>query len=194
MDQPTRRRATNQAGEPTDAYPWDRQPGEPPEWYARFERYRLLGTKRSVEQVYAGEPPTAKRGKAKRPNPRWYAVAGEWAWRERACAWDVFRVNEDAARQTERRRETVDAALGVLRAKLPDLEQQRFSARTWFEALRIVVDLQRGEYGATPPQKVELTGAYGGPIAHGHGFDLDKLTDEQVAQLAAMLDTLTDAD
>src|SRR5262249_38701486 len=65
----------------SETHPWDRQPGEPPEWFARFERYRLLGTKRSVETVYEQEPATTKRGKARRPSNHWYAVAGEWNWK-----------------------------------------------------------------------------------------------------------------
>jgi hypothetical protein len=184
--EPTRCQPANQPANRA-GHPWEQQPGEPPRWHARFTAYRLLGVRRTIEDAWRQE---AKGGKGKRPTHHWYAAAARWGWKARAAAWDVQHLTDAAARQAEHRREAVDAALGILWAKLPDLEAMTFTPRTWAEALKIVVTLQRIEYGQVPPQKVELTGKDGGPVSSGHELDLSKLTDEQVAQLAAILDSL----
>ena len=68
--------------------PWERQPGEPNRWYARFERYRLAGPSRSLLGTVSAEK--AEQGQ-KIPNGipgAWSRAAGQWRWRERAEAWD----------------------------------------------------------------------------------------------------------
>jgi hypothetical protein len=167
---------------------WDRQPGEPPAWFARFHAYRLLGRTRTIEAVWRQE---AKVGKGKRPPRQWYAVAQEWEWKERAAAWDIFKIGEDAEEQAERRRETLDAAFAILREKLPDLEQQRFSPRTWAEVLKIVCAEQRIEYGQVPVQKHEVSGKDGAPIAPA--LDLSVLSDDEVAVLASIAERIESA-
>jgi len=70
---------------------WERQDKEPNLWYDRFERFRLLGVGRSIEEVFRGES-TAKVSKGqhtRRPSRYWYAAARTWRWTERAEAWDA---------------------------------------------------------------------------------------------------------
>jgi hypothetical protein len=85
--------------------PWDRQPGEPNDWYHRFHAYLLAGPDRSVEAAYramrrdAAECGT-RAGAARRANNSWYSTAARWDWAGRAAAYDqVERVKVAAARE-----------------------------------------------------------------------------------------------
>lgn len=86
--------------------PWDRQPGEPELWYARFEAFRRAGSTRSVLGVYRAELEQSTRsgpGKAgKGPTPNdapgaWKKNATTWRWRERAEVWDAHQREEQRA-------------------------------------------------------------------------------------------------
>ena len=68
---------------------WERLPDELGRWFARFERYRLLGPTRSIEAAWRSETGAAKGSKGKRPTRHWYAMAKACSWRERAEAWDA---------------------------------------------------------------------------------------------------------
>jgi len=62
--------------------PWDRLPGEKPEWYQRFLIYLRLGPDRSVDAVWQhlggrGPAPTS-----------WHQAAQSYNWEERAKAYD----------------------------------------------------------------------------------------------------------
>jgi hypothetical protein len=169
-----------------DAHPWDRQDGEDARWFARFTAYRLLGRRRTLEDAWRQE---ATDGKGKRPPRQWYAVAGEWTWKERAAAWDVHQVTEDAERQAERRRQMLVDAFGILAQKLPTLQEQKFSPRTFAEVLKIVFGEQRLEYGQVPVQKYEVTLTYDdilSRIAAARGVDRDALKREVEAMLAGL--------
>lgn len=78
--------------------PWERRDGEPDNWYARFDRFRLLGPTRSIEEVYRQER-AAEGGKGRqqigKPTRHWYAAAETWEWLERAGAWDAERRAEE---------------------------------------------------------------------------------------------------
>ena len=65
-----------------------RRPAEPARWYARFEVFRLLGSNRSIEAAFRACS-DAEGLTATRPGSIWYAMAREWAWEERAGAWDA---------------------------------------------------------------------------------------------------------
>lgn len=73
--------------DPTHAEPWDRMPGEPALWHARFEAYRLLGPARTLEGVWKAEK-GANRSNGRAPGS-WYEQASRWRWRMRAEAWDA---------------------------------------------------------------------------------------------------------
>jgi hypothetical protein len=68
--------------------PWDRQPGEPNLWYARFERYRLVGPGRSLLGTLNAEG--AEKGQRRRTKVpgAWNQALRRWHWRERAESWD----------------------------------------------------------------------------------------------------------
>jgi hypothetical protein len=68
--------------------PWERLPGEPGRWYARFERFRLAGPNRSLLGAVNAERAEAGRGKQGRVPGAWNEAARRWRWRERAAAWD----------------------------------------------------------------------------------------------------------
>jgi hypothetical protein len=77
------------------AQPWERQQGEPALWYARFERYRLLGPSRSVAAVFREE----KGEDGGQPPGRWYETSARWNWQSRAEDWDS---SERPKRQAQR--------------------------------------------------------------------------------------------
>jgi len=92
------------AGEPA----WERRTGESQVWFARFERYRLLGPERSLRTAFASEPrnatstveetPRAPGPHALRLPAAWRKAAQKWNWSGRANAWDE---HERARQQRE---------------------------------------------------------------------------------------------
>ncbi len=80
---------------------WERLEGEPHRWFRRFEAYRLLGGRRTIEAVYRAES-RAGGSKGKRPNRHWYAHAKQYQWEERAAAWDKYLVDQAAEEIKER--------------------------------------------------------------------------------------------
>lgn len=94
------------------ADPWDRQEGEPAKWFNRFERYRLLGVKRTVEAVYRDET-----GQTGTSTGRWRDESSRWRWRERAEAWDTHQValarKEEAEVLAQRRKAWIAQAQAI---------------------------------------------------------------------------------
>jgi hypothetical protein len=86
-------------------HPWDRLDDEPAPWFARFDRYRLLGPSRTLEETWRGEQNGAERS-GKRAPGSWCEQARRWRWRQRAEAWDAV---QRAARQAERLAELEEA-------------------------------------------------------------------------------------
>lgn len=84
---------------PTDAQPWDPQPGESARAYAAFEIYRDMGAGRSITKV------------AQFQN-RGIAQLGEWSrqrsWVYRAACWDAEQRRLAAEDRTTKRKEAVD--------------------------------------------------------------------------------------
>jgi|SRR6185312_5836434 len=69
---------------------WQRQPGEPLNWHKRFTRLRLMDSVRSINAVYAQEFGTKNDEKERPKAPgKWYEIAKQWKWEERAGAWDA---------------------------------------------------------------------------------------------------------
>jgi hypothetical protein len=69
---------------------WDRQPGELALWFGRFERFRLMGTERTVEGLFRLVKQEQNLTKPYRGRPsHWHEAAKKWHWRERAEAWDA---------------------------------------------------------------------------------------------------------
>lgn len=72
--------------------PWDQQPGEPPEAYARFLVYRNMGPVRSLDAAYQA----ANVGKGRKSSERsgtWQDNSSAYNWRERAARWDVAQLS-----------------------------------------------------------------------------------------------------
>lgn len=98
--------------------PWDRRPGEPSKWFARFEQYRLLGPNRSYLAVYKAERIAAgKSGAVTRIPGSWDENAAAWEWRARVEAFDVAEV--------ERHRGSFEAAF---RQRVDDYNRQLVQA------------------------------------------------------------------
>lgn len=75
-----------------DLLPWDQQPGESSLWFSRFETYLKMGVVRSF--MGAHEKWLREQGKynaaekAKQVPGQWQVKAKEFAWKNRAEAWD----------------------------------------------------------------------------------------------------------
>jgi len=76
-----------------DRRPWDRQPDEPLEAYARFLSYRNLGPGRSLpraQRCHAG----GRQGKNwQRACGAWNNESAKFDWPSRAAAWDVAQLS-----------------------------------------------------------------------------------------------------
>jgi hypothetical protein len=145
---------------------WLRQPGEPGGWFARYEIYRLLGPRRTIEKAYVVAR-EAEGLKGVRAASSWYENASKWRWRERAEAWDeaerqVFLQSELTRRTDARRRrlELIEAAqeqayaalnvasLAELKATAPeDVAAAREMLATVRMLLFDALKAQRLEYG-----------------------------------------------
>lgn len=151
-----------------DIPPWERQPGEPMRWYLRFDRFRAMGSNRSVLRVYRLER-EARRGvvhKGPLSLPEgWSKMAKQWRWRERAEAWDraeLERKRAEEAAERERERAQRIALIKLYGEKLVDainaMRPQKMSAQEITAALKTIVEQLRVEYGE-PIAKVESAGA-----------------------------------
>lgn len=89
--------------------PWSRLPGERRNWYARFNRYRLLGPGRSVRQAwYEEQEERITEGdvrRQKRPSRAWYTHSSRDLWESRAEQWDSAETARIESEWRERRRE-----------------------------------------------------------------------------------------
>jgi hypothetical protein len=147
--------------------PWERQPGEPDYWYARFTRFRempanertLLGAYRKErlerEQRRQDANPSEFRSRSA-PNA-WNRAALTWDWYERCRAWDEYVV--DQARQAE---------ISTAQARAADLASKRDALRG--DEVEIAEQLlQRArrmlEYPLTRQRLVTSTDANGNAIA-----------------------------
>lgn len=144
--------------------PWEQQPQEPPRWYARFEIFRRMGPRRTLNEAFriAGE---AEGFHGKSASGSWKQQARLWKWRERAEAWDAAQREVLQMQEQERpldsraaRLRMIDHLLAtvfdaLVLANLPNLEEME--ARKWLPTMRLLfkdlVLLQRGELGLPGP-------------------------------------------
>jgi hypothetical protein len=93
---------------PPPEHPWDRQPGEPDLWWSRFRRFLGLGPRRSLLAAWRAELAESGREVPNGSNPSapdgWSQHATQWAWRERAAAFD----DHDRDRLEQERRDELD--------------------------------------------------------------------------------------
>lgn len=83
---------------------WDRWPGEPENWYARFEIYRACGPERSIERAFQlWKEAQPKPIKSKRPGQEWFDASRKWQWLMRAAYYDDKEIaRARAAEENER--------------------------------------------------------------------------------------------
>lgn len=74
---------------------WDRQEGEPVNWFERFESYRKMGPQRTLLGCVNKE--RQNRATSNIPGA-WRDAAEKWRWKARAEAWDAeqTRLNREA--------------------------------------------------------------------------------------------------
>jgi hypothetical protein len=89
---------------------WEQEEGESTLWYGRFVKFMRLGTRRSINAVFAKEQ--RANAKVTRNNEKqrelnapgeWYDIKKVWKWDERARAYDEYqRAEEDRIIAEER--------------------------------------------------------------------------------------------
>jgi len=179
---------------------WARREGEPTIWYNRFERYRLMGSNRSMLGVVMAEmgKDGQKRTSQNIPNS-WRLNADKWEWKARAEAWDMHEVEaraaaaalqqakEDAERERERqewrlkRRQLAQGLFAKAAAALNSVggENPIANLSQVANTVKIVLGELRAEFDDLPTQR-------------GINFNLDpeKLatkTDEELEALKASI-------
>lgn len=188
---------------------WERQTGEPVRWFDRFDRhFRPLGTSRSLRKAYKrwkiekldGDYETDDKGNpivnGSVSNSFWTAYT-KYRWPERAEAWDAYVREEriaDEARYREDARFERRAILRGMKSKLAvavtKLNPEAPGWKAVKDFARVVMEQERAEYDELPTQKMEATGAGGGPIQHLDLASLRNLTDEQLEQIIAIAGAL----
>ena len=138
----------------TSPKPWERQPDEPVECYARFHIYLLLGPSRNLTAAYQ-----IWANGSSRPPGSLNKEAAFWRWTERAFAYDQDKREEEAALEQaraaaarQRRLQQIeklldDSVAAIDRADLKDLSKEE--ARSLLPTLRhffaCAIELQRRE-------------------------------------------------
>lgn len=159
--------------------PWDIQPGEPGNWFMRFEEYRKLGTIRTVESVYEAEKAKAiKQGKytisAVPMLSVWKSTARRFKWEDRAALWDATNVTiiraEDAHKQqiisldaeTDRieqrlrRKNILDTLYTKLEKHLEnDFDLSRYKPAEIIMLLKILLVQNRAEFDDLPARELK---------------------------------------
>jgi hypothetical protein len=82
---------------------WEQMEEEPDLWYGRFRSYLRLGSKRSVNALYAKAAKNSEKQRNLDAGGDWYDIEKEWNWKERARAYDEYqRAEEDRIIEEER--------------------------------------------------------------------------------------------
>jgi hypothetical protein len=99
--------------EGTPLKPWDRQPGEPLEWFMRFEKLRTLGPGATPLMVANLERSLSGREQSKDLTVTWRKMISKWQWRQRHEAYfmdqvRIGRLAELEAGEERRKQEEAD--------------------------------------------------------------------------------------
>lgn len=105
---------------------WARQEGEPANWYARFEQFRLAGPQRSLLGLYNEERQKAGKGSAQKVPGAWAEAAERWHWRSRCEAYDVHQIE----RQREAAEHAYEQALAHHQARARAFAEQAHTVST----------------------------------------------------------------
>jgi len=149
--------------------PWHRLPAEPPRWFLRFERFRLMGPRRSVDEVWRQEG--AERRKGQRPSGAWFKQVKRWRWADRAAAWDLAEAERLAQEEAEGRQRAREVRRGLLKvlsgklsAALAQMDAGKMSPFALVLAIRATSKEMRAEFDEEPTQRHQLGGWGGGPL------------------------------
>jgi len=152
--------------------PWARLPGEPSHWYTRFNHYRLLGPKRSVNKTFAELG--ASKGTKRHPDGNWHEAVVRYRWYERAAAWDMALARADAEADAqerkearEQRRRLAKLAFSKLAIALNGLTEERLQEMSPFAvflSIRTILREVRAEFDDLPTTHLQLAGPTGGPV------------------------------
>lgn len=149
---------------------WLQREGEPTQWFARFERYLMLGEKRSIEAVWQDEQKrtgAAKGSKGQhptRPTRHWYGAAKTWQWASRAEAYDQHQRDLEKAEWEAKRKKARERRLQLLDAYTMPLAQAMatFDAKAakpydLGQLFKIFMEQSRIEYDDLPVNRVDVT-------------------------------------
>ncbi len=166
---------------------WQQRENEPTQWFARFERYLMLGEKRSIEAVWQAEQ--KRTGSAKvsqgqhekmtRPSRHWYAAAKTWQWASRAAAYDQQQRDLEKAeweskrkKARERRLQLLDAYSMPLIQAMAQFDPKAAKPGDLGKLFEIFMEQSRLEYDDLPTSRVDVTS--GGHELKGLTLTADK--------------------
>lgn len=168
---------------------WLQREGEPPQWFARFERYLMLGERRTLEAVWRDEQQRlggakGRTGKqASRPNRHWYDAAKQWQWTARAVAYDQMQRDLEKAeweakrhKARKRRLDLLDAfAMPIVQA-MAGFDPKAAKPYDLAQLFKIFMEQSRLEYDDLPTNRVDVT---------SNGQELKGLTADRYADIRA---------
>lgn len=104
--------------------PWLRleAEGEPSVWFARFDRFRLIGPARTFDEAFR-RVSGLHRLSAKRPGQAWYLAAERWLWVDRAEAWDEVERSRLQAIEHRRRFDAREQRLRIIGDQIALIEE-----------------------------------------------------------------------
>lgn len=155
---------------------WEQEENEPGLWFERFERYRLLGPRRSLLSVYNTERLAEDEPTAKAIPGAWNEACRLYDWKNRASTWDAYeqqrrREQYDADRQEdhEARVMMLKAMRGKLMQRFQTLEVKEITPELLMRGMQMVARELRAEYDDLPTQRL----------------DLEAMTDDELRVIAA---------
>jgi hypothetical protein len=151
---------------------WNRQKGEPNLWFARFERYRLLGPSRSLLGTLNAERTDQGLARKARVPGAWNRAFEGWRWRDRAEAWDEHERHKAKAARVreveEMNRRHIQEAQALQNKALQRLKDLNLDDLSSTDVLRYLMDATKLERTARGvPETIEerrLTGQGGGAV------------------------------
>jgi hypothetical protein len=157
----------------TQLEPWEQQPGEPNLWYARYERYRLAGPRRSLLALFNSERREHGAKKARSIPQSWAQKAKQWRWRERAEAWDTFEFQQARVEHAEQFKEMnlrhIQEAKALQSLGVQYLKSLQPDTLSSVQALRFCIEAAKLERTAMGEPEIiveqRLTGGDGAAVA-----------------------------
>lgn len=116
--------------QPKQVNPWDQQPGEPSEAYARFLVYRNLGPGRTIEAAYGAS--SLKSRKSQATSGQWFSDSASHGWRERAHQWDIEQLTQAGQRTVTAFVSALELACQRLLARMIE---DKLEPKTWKEVV-----------------------------------------------------------